>query len=339
MLGFRYLKVPATTYVLQFSAGRVVRQGPGLSFWYFAPTTVIVQVPVSSVDVPFAFSEVSADFQDVTVQGNLTYRIAEPARLASLLDYTVDTIGRYQSEDPSKLGERLVQAMQTAARSYIQSMPLKKLLGASEGLVQQIQSSLGASGSVTQLGVEVLDVSVASIKADPEMAKALQAEAREQMLKQADEAIYARRNASVELERTIRENELQTEIAVAHKQKQVRETMMAAEIAVEQQRTSLVETRVANERKEAESRGAALQAMLAPVRDIDWRTLLAMQGTADASTMISSAFDQLSRSAEKIGTLNITPDLLQSLLPREPHSPGGDGVGREGNDKKNRRQN
>ncbi len=51
MLGIRYLKVPATTYVLQFKAGKVVKQGPGLSFFYFAPTSVIAQVPISSVDV------------------------------------------------------------------------------------------------------------------------------------------------------------------------------------------------------------------------------------------------------------------------------------------------
>ena len=316
MLGVQYLKAPATTYVIQSKDGKIVRQGPGLSFWYFAPTSVIALVPVSSVDVPFAFSEISSDFQDVTFQGNLVYRVTEAARLAALLNYTVDTRGRYQSDDPSKLGERLVQAIQTAARSFIQSQVLKKLLGASDGFVQQIRTSLAQSGTLSQLGVEVLDVSVASIKADSEMTKALQAEARELLLKQADEAIYARRNASVQLERTIRENELQTEIAVAQKQRQVKEAHMAAEIAVETQRTSLVETRVANERKEADSRGAALQAILAPVRDVDWRTLLAMQGRADATTMVASAFDQLSRNAEKIGQLNITPDLLQALLPR-----------------------
>ena len=72
-----------------------------------------------------------------------------------------------------------------------------------------------------------------------------------------------------------------------------------------------------NDRKEADARGAALQAMLAPVRDLDWRVLLAMQGDASAGTMISSAFDQIARNVDKIGQLNITPDLLQSLLPKD----------------------
>lgn len=316
MLGVRYLKVPATTYVLQYRSGKVVRQGAGLSFFYFGPTSIIAQVPVSSVDVPFAFSEVSSDFQDVTVQGSLTYRVAEPQRLATLLDYTVDYRGRYRSDDPGKPGERLVQAVQTAARSFIQSQRLRQLLNASAGLVEAVTASLLHSSAVVQLGIEVLSVAIASIKADPEMSKALQAEAREELLKQADEAIYARRNTAVQLERTIRENELQTEIAVAQKQRQVRETTMQAEIAVEQQRSALVETRVANEAKEAEARGVALRTVLEPVQNLDWRILLAMQGHVSEGTLISSAFEQLSKNAEKIGELNISPELLHSLLSR-----------------------
>jgi hypothetical protein len=317
MLGFRYLKAPSTTYVVHSRGGQVQRQGPGLSFWYFAPTSVIVQLPVSSIDVPYAFTEVSSDFQDVTVQGNLTYRIVEPLKLAGLLDYSVDVRGRYLSDDPSKLSERLVQAAQTGARRFIQTQPLRDVLIGSAALVEAVTAALRASPTVAQLGVEVLEVAVAMIKADPEMSKALQAEAREQLLKEADEAIYARRNTSVELERTIRENELQTEIAVAQKQREVRETQMQAEVAVEQQRSALVETRVENERKEAEARGQAIRAVLDPVRDVDWRTLLAMQGRADAGTLISAAFDQLAGNAEKIGQLNITPDLLNALVRRD----------------------
>jgi regulator of protease activity HflC (stomatin/prohibitin superfamily) len=328
MFGIRYLKAPATMFVLQYKNGRIVRRGTGLSFFYFAPTSVLVHVPVTSVDVPFAFTETSADFQETTVQGNLTYRIIDPERLSALLDYTVDHDGRYKSDDPSKVGERLIQSTQTAARSFIQSQKLRALLTSSAQLVAAIREAMRLSDTVQQLGVEVLDVSVGSIKSDPEMAKALQAEAREQLLKEADEAIYARRNASVELERTIKENEFKTEIIVAEKQRLVRETKMASDIAVEQQRSQLVETRAANERKEAETRGASLHAILAPVRDVDWRVLLAVQGDAHAGTMISSAFDELARNAERIGQLNITPDLLQSLMQKPPPKGGKDQPGR-----------
>jgi hypothetical protein len=316
MFGIRFLKSPSTIYVMQFKDGRIERQGAGLSFFYFAPTSVIVQVPVSSVDVPFAFTEVSSDFQDVTVQGTMTYRVAQPAQLAALLDYTVDARGRYQSDDPTKLGERLVLAAQTGARRFIQSHPMREVLTGSTALVEAVTQHVRSSETMTQLGVEVLEVAIASIKADPEMSKALQAEAREQLLRQADEAIYARRNTAVELERTIRENELETEKVVAQREREIRETQMQAEIAVEQQRSALVDTRVENERKEAEARGQALRAVLEPVRDVDWRTLLSMQGQADARTLISSAFDQLAGNAERIGQLNISPDLLATLMAR-----------------------
>jgi regulator of protease activity HflC (stomatin/prohibitin superfamily) len=314
MLGFRYLKTPATTYVLLTRNGKIERQGVGLSFYYFAPTSVIALVPVSSVDVPFAFSEVSADFQDVTVQGMLTYRIQDAVKVASLLDYTVDIWQRYKSDDPSKLGERLVQAAQTGARSFIQSRPLRSVLVTSNELVESVAGALRAAATITQLGIEILDVAIASLKPDPEMTKALQAQAREQLLREADRAIYERRNTSVELERTIRENELNTEIAVAQKRQQVRETEMQAEIVVEQKRSALVESRVENERKEAEARGAALRAILDPVRDVDWHTLVAMQGSVRSETFISSAFEQLAKNAERIGQLNISPDLLSTLL-------------------------
>ena len=314
MFGIRYLKVPTTTYVVQYTKGQPRREGAGLSFFYFAPTSVIVQIPVSSVDIPFAFTEVSADFQDVTVQGNLTYRVTEPQRLATLLDYSVDQRGRFRSDDPSRLSERLVQTAQAAARTFVQQRQLRDVLTNSAALSAAIRQGLVGSEKVTHLGVEILDVAVTTLSPDPEMAKAMQSEAREQLLKEADEAIYARRNTAVELERTIRENELRTEKMMAEKNRDIRETEMQADIAVEEQRRSLVDIRAENERKQASARGEALQALLSPVAEVDWRTLLAMQGSADAATMISSAFDNLAQGAERIGNLNISPELLESIV-------------------------
>lgn len=318
MLGIRYLKVPATTYVIQLKNGKSVRSGPGLSFFYFAPTSVIIQVPLSSLNVPFVFSEVTRDFQEVSIQGNLTYRIREPERLAALLDYSVDSHGHYRSDDPDQLQERLVQATQVRTRAHIQSLPLRQILVGSDELLRSLMSELPTAESLSRLGLEILDVAILSITASPEIAKALQAEAREQLLRQADEAIYARRNASVELERAIKENELQTEVTIATKQRQIRETQLAADVALEEQRTALVTTRVENERIEANARTEALRAILEPVKDVDWRTLIAAQGGVDSRMIVSMAFEELSQNASKIGELNITPDLLNSLIkPRD----------------------
>src|SRR5262249_12612976 len=274
MLGFKYLKVPPTTHVIQFKRGRVVRSGAGLSFFYYAPTSTIVEVPVVSTDVPFVFNEVTSDYQDATIQGELTYRVADATRLAALLDFSINATGRYRSDDPRKLNDRLVHAAQILARGFTQRHEIGQLLISSDALVDHMLTGLKVSEAVAMLGVEILGLSILSIKATPEMAKAFQAGAREKLLQKADEAIYARRNTAVELERGIKENELNTEIAIEQKRRTVRETQIRADIAIEQERATLVDSKVENHRKESQAQADALRAMLDPVKEVDWRTLM-----------------------------------------------------------------
>jgi len=147
------------------------------------------------------------------------------------------------------------------------------------------------------------------------MARALEAEARELLQREADEAIYARRNAAVLQERTIKESELNTEIAVEQKKREIREKQMAAEIAVEEARTALITKRVQNDKQDSDSRAYALEATLKPLKDADWKTLMAVSaGGGDPKMMIALAFRELAENASKIGELNMSPDLLKSLL-------------------------
>jgi regulator of protease activity HflC (stomatin/prohibitin superfamily) len=314
MFGIRYMKAPPTVHVMHYKNGRIRRAGEGLSFFYYAPSSTIVAVPVGSIDLPFAFAESTRDFQAVTVQGQLTYRIADPARAASMLDYSLKPAGGYASDDPKKLDDRLLHTTQVLARGVISKLPLHEALARGDALAHEVLASLRAAESATMAGVEILALSVLGVRPTPETSKALEAEAREALLRRSDEAIYARRNSAVEQERIIRENELNTEIAVETKKRQIRETQLAADIAVEQQRTSLLERRVENDKKEADARAYALESALKPVRDLDWRTLMAVaSGGADPKLMIGMAFRELAENAQKIGELNITPDLLQSL--------------------------
>lgn len=249
-----FMKVPPTTYVLQYKNGKIMRQGAGLSFIYYAPTSTIVAIPMASADVPFVFQESTGDFQSVTIQGQLTYRVADPTRLASLLDFSVDRHHAYYSEDPRKLPERLIHSLQTLTRAIPQRLVLKDALVSSDAIVVEALAQLRKSEAVAALGVEILSLSILAIRPTPETGRALEAEAREELQRRADEAIYARRNSAVEQERLIKESELNTEIAVEEKKRQIRETQMAAEIAVEEQRAQLIDRRVANERKDADSR-------------------------------------------------------------------------------------
>lgn len=160
-----------------------------------------------------------------------------------------------------------------------------------------------------------MDLAINSLKPTPETGKALEAQTREALLREADEHVYARRNAGVELERQIKESELNTEMAVQEKNRQIRDARMSADIALEQRRTELLGQRVENERKEADSRAYALSAVLSPVKDMDWRTLMAVNaGKIDAKTSIAMAFRDLAENAAKIGEVNISPELLAGLL-------------------------
>lgn len=315
MFGIGFIKAPPTSYVIHFRNGRIVREGPGLSFYYYAPTSTIVSVPLSSVDVPFVFNEVTADFQEVTIQGQLSYRVIDPKLLARMLDFSVNWRGAYASNDPEKLKERLVNATQVLASAVTHRLPLREALVAYDVLVEEVLGGLRAAEPVKMLGVEIISLSVVAISPTPDTAKALEAGAREMLLRQQDEAVYARRNAAVEQERRIKESELSTEIAVEEKRRQINETKMAGQIALEEQRAALIGRKVENDRMAADARAYELAAVLGPLKDVDWRTLMAANaGKIDPKVSVAMAFRDLADNAGKIGQLNITPDLLESLL-------------------------
>lgn len=148
------------------------------------------------------------------------------------------------------------------------------------------------------------------------MGRALEAETREALQRKSDEAIYDRRNAAVEGERRIKESELATEVMVEEKKRHIREKKMAADIAIETERAKLIEAKVENNQKAADSQAYALEATLKPIRTLDWKTLQALSaGGGDPAVMIGLAFRELAENAQKIGELNISPDLLRRLIP------------------------
>jgi hypothetical protein len=315
MFGFRYIKATPTSYLMQFKSGHVQREGTGLSFFYFAPSSTLVSVPVGSTDVPFIFNEVTADFQAVTVQGHLTFRVADPRKLAELLDYSLAANGGYATDDPYKLPLRITYAAQTATRAEIQSRPLRVVLVEADAIAQRVLATLGTSPALSALGVEVLGFSILAIKPMPETAKALEAEARERLLREADDAIYARRNNAVEQERTIRENELNTEVAVQAKQREIEETRLAGQIALEQERRQLVETEAVNSKTRADAQAYAVEATIRPLTTLDPKALQVLAArSVDPRLMVAMAFQEIAANATKVGNLNISPDLLESLL-------------------------
>ena len=318
MFGFRYMKASPTQHVLHYSSGRLKREGRALAFFYYAPRSRLLAVPVASSDVPFVVNEATADFQNVAVQGQITYCITEPARAASVLEFEVDSQGKPLGEGVKTLRQRLVNAAHVSLQRAVGKLALRDAMAQRDTLAPPIVEELRSVPAITQMGVQVLNIDILAVTASPEMAKALEAETREALQKRADESIYERRNAAVNQERLIKENELRTEVAVEEKRRQIRETRIAADIAVEQQRTSLVDVKTRNDRAEADTRAYGLDASLKPLKDVNWKTLLVATGAhGDPRSMIALAFQELAENAQKIGELNISPDLLRGLLAAE----------------------
>jgi regulator of protease activity HflC (stomatin/prohibitin superfamily) len=337
MFGLQFIKVNPTTHLIVYRGGRVVRQGPGLSLLYYRPTTSLVAVPLDSREVPFLFEKVTADFQAVTVQGQLAYRISEPERTARSVNFTLAPSAKaYESEEPEKLPERITAVAQAAIQRLIHASVLTDAIRTSGEIEAKALGELRASAELQSLGVEVQGLAILAIKPTPETARALEARAREAILREADEAIYARRNAAVENERAIKESELDTEVAIEQKKRTIRETQLDAEASVqkrkaelrerdmganiqlEQQRKELVAAAAENTRTEAEAAAHRVAASVQALSNADPRLIQALAAVGmDAGQLIAQAFGDIAERAESIGQLNVSPDLLQTLM----HSP------------------
>ncbi|WP_367388942.1 SPFH domain-containing protein [Lewinella sp. LCG006] len=332
MFGFKHIQFDAMTYVMHYKNGTIHQEGRGLSFFYFKPNSSIVAIPMGGNDLPFVFKEMSADYQTVTIQGQISYQISEPKKLADVLDFTVNEEGRYKKNDLEKLNQRTINEAQTAVTAFIHGLSLQDALGAASTLEQRILSGLQSSPMIGMLGIEIMGVNILAVRAVPEMTRALETSTREKLQQEADQAIYERRNFAVEQERKIKESELNTEIAIEEKQKQItekkmesevlrqenkrklNEMVMAGNIELEQQRQSLVEQKAINDRKLADTKAYVVDTTLKPYKDLDWKMITALSNNPDPRLNMTLAFRELAENAGKIGNLNISPDLLENLL-------------------------
>ncbi|TWB89998.1 regulator of protease activity HflC (stomatin/prohibitin superfamily) [Bradyrhizobium macuxiense] len=334
MFGLRFIKAQPTTYLMKYRGGAVTQQGAGLSGFYYGPVTSLVAVPIGSRDTAFIFQQIARDFQALTIQGHVTYRISEPQKAAAMLNFTLKADGEtYESDDPEKLPQRILATVEVLAQQAVKELTLKEALQASDRIAGLIEGGLRGRADIASLGLEILGVSIRGVKPTPDTAKALEAEAREAILKSADEAIFARRNFAVEQERAIRESELDTEIAVEQKKRSIRETQMDAEasvaakqaelreagmvadITLESKRKDFVGLNAENTRTLADAEAYRVGALMKIFEGVDTRVIQALAAAGmQPGQLIAQAFSGIAEKAEKIGQLNVSPDLLNTLL-------------------------
>ena len=338
MFGLRFIKSSPTTHLIAFRDGKIVRQGRGLAFFYNAQSTSLVALPVESREVPFVFEKVTSDFQTVTIQGQLAYRIADPERTAASLNFALVGNGRsYESDDPERLRDRVVAVAEVAIQRLVHAAPLTSAIRSAGPFAASVLDELKVSSELQALGVEIQGLAILAIKPTPETARALEAKAREAILLEADGAIYARRNAAVENERAIKESELDTEVAIELKKRTIRETQLEADASVqkrkaelkgadlvasielEERRKQLVQANAENIRITAEAEAFRVEASIKALATADPRLIQALASVGmEPRQLIAQAFGGLAERAEKIGQLNLSPDLLQTLLQAVP---------------------
>ena len=281
----KYFKGEPSSYVIRYKAGRVTDHGEGLTFWYLPFNTSIARIPVVSLDARFIFKETTQNYQEIAIQGQLTYRLSKPMEVAKSLDYTIDpATGAYKSDDPEKLSQRIINTIQSNIRNGVNGLALEDALVKTKELEQEVLDALKSEPDLLEIGVVVEGIHITSVKATPEMQKALEADYREGLQRRADQAIYLRRNAAVEEENKIRQREMDNDVSL------------------EERRKDLVDMQARNNLALAEAEAKAEELKLSPY------------GELPPQALVGLALKEWAANAGEIGQLNISPDMLSQLV-------------------------
>ncbi|WP_326575932.1 SPFH domain-containing protein [Streptomyces sp. NBC_00481] len=240
-LGWRHLRGAPTAHVRHHRSGRLVHDGPGLSFWYRSLSASLSEIPVDDRELAMTFHARTSDFQDVAVQATVTYRVSDPATAAARLDFSIDPdTGAWRGAPLEQLSTLLTETAQQHALDVLARTTLASALVDGVAAVRErVAGGLAAEPRLPATGIEIVAVRVVALRPEPEVERALRTPAREQIQQEADKATYERRAVAVERERAIAENELASQIELARREEQ------------------LVEQRGTNARREAEERAAA----------------------------------------------------------------------------------
>ncbi|MEV7503755.1 SPFH domain-containing protein [Streptomyces sp. NPDC093018] len=340
-LGWRHLRGTPTAHIRHHRSGQLVHDGPGLSFWFRSLTAALSEIPVDDRELAMTFHARTADFQDVTVQATVTYRIGDPALAAARLDFSVDPdTGAWRGTPLEQLATLLTETAQEHALDVLARTPLSAALTDGVSTVRErLAAGLAAQPRLPDTGIEVVAVRVVAVRPEPEVERALRTPAREQIQQEADRATYERRAVAVERERAIAENELASRIELARREEQ------------------LVEQRGTNARREAEEQAAAdavradaeaartvrlaqaeadkvvrlARAAAEQEREVGearaqaraaW---LRVHAEADVATLHALAAMRVAENLPDIGSVTISPDVLTGLLAKL----GGAGSGAE----------
>lgn len=302
------LRAEASSYVIRFRNGRIRQSGRGLVFWFRPETASIAEIPMDDREMTLFVKGRSQDFQAVSVQGTIGWHVTEPERLADRVDFSINLAsGRTQGEPIERIEARITGIANQAVLEYLAQAPVRALLDAGpEPLRAKLETALAADPALMEIGVAAVAVRLTNLAPSSELERALQTPTFEALQQKADEAMFERRALAVEKERAIAENELATKTELAR-----REKLLIAEEAenARSRAAGLAEASQVEAVAEAErirtvegAKADAEQQRIAVYRDLPPAILLGL------------AAQELAGKLETIEHVNITPDLLATLL-------------------------
>ena len=317
----RHLRGTATVHVQHVRNGEIIHAGTGSSFWFRPLSAVLSEIPVDDRELPLLFHARTADFQDVTVQATLTFRLTDPALAAARIDFSIDPdTGRWRATPLEQVAGLLAETAQQHALDLLAGMALTDaLVGGVAAVRTAIAAGTADDPRLVATGIAVIGVRVVAIRPEPEVEKALRTPTREQVQQEADRATYERRAVAVERERAISENEMQSQIELARREEQLvgqrgtnarraaEEDAAAGQIATQAEANRaerLAESRAHGVRAVGEAEAAAEAAKLAAYRDLPEAILFGL------------AMRELAGNLPQINSLVLTPDLLAPVLAR-----------------------
>ena len=317
----RHLRAGPTAHVRHVRNGTLLHDGPGQAFWFRPLKAALSEVPIDDREQPLLFHGRTLDFQDVTVQATVTYRVADPALAAARIDFGLDPDrGTWNATPLEQLGSLLTELAQQHALDLLARLTLKQALAEGMAAVRErIAAGLGDDVRLADTGLALVDVRVVAVRAEPDVERALQTPTREQVQQDADRATYERRAVAVERERAIAENELQNQIELARREAQLVEQRgrNGRTRATEEAAAARIGAGGQAERRRllADADADATRVLGAAEAEVEAARLAAYRDM-ETATLVALALKELAGSLPQIGSLTLAPDLLAPVLAR-----------------------
>ena len=313
------LRAEASQYIQYFRKGTLKKSGKGLSFWFDPNGASLTEVPMNDRELIFMIKGQSSDYQDLAVQGSVTWRVGDADKVASRVDFGIDiNKGVRLGKPEEQIKSVLTGLVREFADAYLKDKGVRNLLEAGLSPVQAaIAAGFGADPTLDAMGLEVVSIRVSALSPSSELYRALQAPTFESLQQKADEATFSRRALAVDKERAIAENELQNQIELASRRKDLiaREDANARSEAEAKAGAKhiMVEAESAAKIIGAEAEAKRIRAVEQAAADMEMARMSAF-ADVPSTVLFALAAQEFAGKLEKIDSLNVSPDMLAGIV-------------------------